>query len=454
MEHSTALPLGLRMGEYKILKVLGHGGFGITYLAVDKNLNKNVAIKEYFPNDLAVRGQYLEVMAKTSADQDSYQWGLQQFLNEAKTLATFDHPNIIKVLRFFEMNATAYFVMEYTSGRSLSEALIEIEQDHETVSEEEVKQLFFPLLDALKVVHSKNCLHRDIKPANIYIRDDNSQPVLLDFGAARFSLGQHSKSISAIVTPGYAPVEQYQSSMENQGAWTDIYGLAATMYRLVTGRVPVDAFSRYSALNDSQKDALPSIYQTSNGTFSPPFLTAIMFGLNIQRDQRPQSASEWKAHFSSVAHPAQSRPVAVKATSEFKPEPVVSVLPNTATTTLGKVFEVYSHPTFGYKAVKKGFSWSFFLAGALIPLVLLVLLGIKHMWWHVVGIVAAFIGFALFSEDELLAFLLAFAVGLLYGFQGNEWYVFLLKNKGYHLFTAIHAPNPDAAISLALKDKM
>ena len=450
MEHTTALPLGLKMGEYKILSVLGHGGFGITYLAIDKNLNKYVAIKEYFPNDIVVRGSYYEVLPKTSVDAEDYQWGLQQFLNEAKTLATFDHPNIVKVFRFFCMNKTAYFVMEYTPGRSLEEAIKEIEDEHETIYEEDVKQLLFPLLDALNVIHGKSCYHRDIKPANIYIRDDNSKPILLDFGAARFSLGQHSKSISAIVTIGYAPVEQYQSSMKNQGPWTDIYGLAATMYRLVTGITPTCAFTRYSSIAEGQQDSLPSIYQASNGNFSQPFLNTLMYGLNIKKDQRPQSALEWKSTFSSTRPPQPPPQPPEDEKGNFSPPPNPDSNPLDVSE---KHFSVYDHPVFGYKAVKKGFSWAMFFAGLLIPLILMIILGIKKMWWHVAGVFGAIMVSA-FTGEEIVIYITGIIISFIYGFVGNEWYASLLKRKGYKLLGTVNAPNPETAISIAVKNKI
>lgn len=447
MSHTPALPLGLKMKEYKIVKVLGHGGFGITYLAVDKNLsspkrNVFVAIKEYFPNSIVVRGHNYEVLPQTIQDAEDYKWGLEQFLKEAKTLATFNHPNIIKVLRFFEMNNTAYFVMEYASGVSLSKALKEMEVENENIPEEDIRSLLFPLLDALKVIHDEGCLHRDIKPANIYIRDHDSQPVLLDFGAARFSLGQYSKSISTIITPGYAPVEQYQTSMKNQGAWTDIYALAATIYRIVAGTVPTDAFTRYSAVNEGNKDALPPVEKVARGKFSPVFLKALMYGLNIEKDQRPQTALEWKAVFDSEKIP--------------NPKPNPKPLP-----IKGKSFEVYENPnpSLGYRAVKDGFSWPMFFAGILLPLILIVVLGVKKMWWHMISVIGVYIVYGFVSLEmgkgsDIIAIGLGVIVSLLYGFKGNYWYATLLRKKGYNLFDTVSSPNPEAAISVAVRKKI
>ena len=442
MEHSTALPLGLKLREYKILKVLGHGAFGITYLAVDKNLNKMVAIKEYFPNDLAVRIDYCQVAPKTLHDTKDYNWGLQQFLNEAKILATFDHPNIVKVHRFFKMNSTAYFVMDYAVGRSLGEAIAEIETNNEEISEQDVKQLLFPLIDALKIIHDKGCLHRDIKPANIYVRDSDSQPMLLGFGAARFSVGQHSKSISAILTPGYAPVEQYQSSMENQGPWTDIYALAATIYKLLTGQIPVDAFTRYVAISDKNQDALPSIQQISKGQFSTSFLNAIVYGLNIQKEKRPQSALEWQEAFKKNLSPKT-----------------------------GKQFEVYEHPVSGYQAVKKGFSWPLFISGLLLflPIILLIILGIKKMWLHILAVIittivsviigevfieSVLLGEVLISGSDIMFYAIALILAILYGFFGNKWHASSLVKKGYTLVDIVKSQNAETAVAIAVRNNM
>lgn len=227
-----ALPPGFLLEEYEIEAVLGHGGFGVTYLARDLNLGTPLAIKEYLPSDLALREDGTTVHPKSEADREEYRWGLERFLGEAQTLTRFEHPNIVSVLRFFEANGTAYLVMAYQKGDSLSDIL----RQKGRLDETEVMGILGPLLDGLAEVHKAGFLHRDIKPGNIYIRADGS-PLLLDFGAARQALGHRSKSLTAIVTAGFAPQEQYFSG-GNQGPWTDIYALAAVLYREI-GRAHV-----------------------------------------------------------------------------------------------------------------------------------------------------------------------------------------------------------------------
>ena len=214
-DHHYALPVGHQLGDYEILSILGHGGFGITYLAEDIKLKTKVAIKEYLPADIAVRTTDLTVRSRTSDDDGDFAWGLDRFLKEAQTLARFNHPNIVGVRRFFEDNGTAYMVMDYQEGDSLSSVLAR----HGRLEESEIFEILAPLLDGLEAVHAADILHRDIKPGNIYIRNDGS-PVLLDFGAARTALGQRSMSLHKVFTPGYAPAEQYETS-GHQGPWTD-----------------------------------------------------------------------------------------------------------------------------------------------------------------------------------------------------------------------------------------
>ncbi len=241
----NALPTGHYLNEYRIDEVLGDGGFGITYLAWDTNLNCHVALKEFLPNDIAVRsGDNLSIHPKSTGDKTSFNWGLSCFIQEAKTLAQFNHPNIVRVRRFFESLNTAYIVMDYEEGKSLDALL----NSGETADEGEIRQLLEPLLDGLEIVHDGNCLHRDIKPGNIYIRDKDNSPVLLDFGSARYDVSSRSRSITAIVTPGYAPFEQYESQGATQGAWTDIYSLGAVLYRLISTQVPVEATERIGAI--------------------------------------------------------------------------------------------------------------------------------------------------------------------------------------------------------------
>jgi len=232
-------------GQFLVGRVLGKpGGFGITYLGWDQNLETRVAIKEFLPRDLAGRGTDRVTIALHSRDEGGlFRFGLEQFLTEARTLAQLDHPNIVRVRHFFEANGTAYLVMDYYQGLSLAEHL---ERHGGRLPEEQAKQLMLPILDGLRAVHAKGFLHRDIKPQNIYLArldSGGTRPILLDFGAARLALGERSRSLSVVVSPGYAPFEQYHRK-GNQGPWTDIYSAAAVIYRLVTGETPPEATER------------------------------------------------------------------------------------------------------------------------------------------------------------------------------------------------------------------
>ena len=281
-DYLHALPPGYRIDEYELVRVLGSGGFGITYLGYDHHLDKAVAIKEYLPNDLAVRTDNNSVLPKSTQDKTDYEWGLARFLNEAQTLARFDHRHIIKIHRFFRAHGTGYSVMEYAEGETLSEVL----QRKGTLTESELKAILFPILDGLEAVHEADFLHRDIKPGNIVIRDDGS-PVLIDFGSARQAVAGKSRSVTAIVTPGYAPIEQY-SAKGHQGPWTDIYGLGAVCYRCLTGEPPDDATERLRA------DPLVPAAQRCKGKVSAAFLNAIDRALRVDEGERPQDAAEWR----------------------------------------------------------------------------------------------------------------------------------------------------------------
>ena len=274
-----ALPEGYALQEYRIQKVLGVGGFGLTYLALDSNLNLRVAIKEYLPLDVAQRGDDETIGPRSPSSAETFGWGKQRFLDESRTLASFRHPNIVRVMRFFEANGTAYMVMEFVEGAALAEWI----KTRRPLAEAQVSAIVEPLLEGLEVIHNAGYLHRDIKPGNIYIREDGT-PVLLDFGSAR----QRSTELTAIVRPGYAPFEQYQSQ-GNQGPWSDLYALAGVLYWMVIGKQPVDAVSRL------RKDELPPAVQAGDHSrFRPEFLAAIDWALAPYEDQRPQSVAQWR----------------------------------------------------------------------------------------------------------------------------------------------------------------
>jgi len=314
-DHVMALPKGFVLKDYQIERVLGHGGFGITYLAAESNLNRHVAIKEYLPVEFAVREGDTTVKPRSSADKEDYEWGLERFVQEAGTLAVFRHPAIVSVYRYFEDHGTAYMVMEYEEGQSFAAVMRE---RRGKFSEDELRTVLMPLLDGLAVVHKSGYLHRDIKPGNIYIRTDGS-PVLLDFGAARHAIGNKSKNLTSIVTPGYAPMEQYFSD-GNQGPWTDIYALAGILYQAVTGDVPPEAPARV------KRDPFTALRNSAHAKrFSASFLAAVDSALEVDEEARPQSVTEWKAIFDGEAVPAAA-PVEAP-TAALRPGAGATVMP-------------------------------------------------------------------------------------------------------------------------------
>jgi len=286
----NALPQDYRLQEYSLDSVLGCGGFGITYLATDHNLNCQVAVKEYLPADQALRDNSQSVKPKSTDAVPTFDWGLRRFLDEARALATFNHPNIVRVLRYFEANNTAYMVMELVTGQPLNEWAIH----NQPMDEVKLLALIHPLLDGLQVVHAAEFLHRDIKPSNIIVRP-NLVPVLLDFGAARQLTSRTGRELTAIVTPGYAALEQYHS-LGNQGPWTDLYSLAAVMYTLVTGQRPIEAPGR--ARNDPLQKAADV---GDRAAFSEDLLRAIDWGLNPEEEKRPSSVSAFTGVLPKVA---------------------------------------------------------------------------------------------------------------------------------------------------------
>ena len=274
-----ALPAGYAVQEYRIERLLGVGGFGLTYLATDANLNLKVALKEYLPGDIALRAGDQSIVPTSPDTAEDFNWGKRRFLDESRTLASFRHPNIIRVMRFFEANGTAYMVMEYVDGAPLPDWI----KPRRPLAEGQVAALAGPLLDGLEVVHGAGYLHRDIKPGNVYIREDGS-PVLLDFGSAR----RKSEELTAIVSPGYAPFEQYHSQGK-QGPWSDLYALSGVLYWMVTGERPLEAAARV------RSDTMaPAVQAAAAGRYRREFLAAIDWALAPNEGDRPQNVRQWR----------------------------------------------------------------------------------------------------------------------------------------------------------------
>ncbi|MEZ5775278.1 MAG: serine/threonine-protein kinase, partial [Hyphomicrobiaceae bacterium] len=305
MDNLLALPNGTVLaGDYRVRRVLGAGGFGITYFAEELSLSRGVAIKEYFPSDFAARESTLMVRSKSTTHEEDYRWGLDRFIEEAKTLAKFEHPNIARVYRYFRQNNTGYMVLQFEEGRSFKSWFDALGRPP---TQAELEQIVSPLLDALELIHGQDFLHRDIAPDNIIIRADGS-PVLIDFGSARGEVAQHSRTVSALVKPGYSPFEQYAVTGKQQGPWTDIYALGATLYHAVTGARPVDSPTRMTA------DDLKSAVTAAKGTYRPEFLKAIDRALALRIEGRPQSIAEWRRELMARPAGGAAAPVARAAT--------------------------------------------------------------------------------------------------------------------------------------------
>jgi serine/threonine protein kinase len=283
---STILPLGSQLQEYRIDAVMGVGTFGITYKATDTNLGIIVVIKEYLPLSYAKRSSENLVHAISEQTREIFEWGRERFLDEAKVLAKFRHPNIVRVLRYFKENDTAYIVMEFEDGESLQRKL---SLSSEPYTEAQIKHIFSQVLEGLKTVHEQKYLHRDIKPGNIYIRDDNTA-ILIDFGAARLEMpGEGSATIT--VSPGYAPVEQYVPDGK-QGPWSDIYAIGASIYRCITKKTPTLSIERMKTIDEEGYDPCLRLAELSPQLGSREFLESVDRMLSVIPEDRPQSVSE------------------------------------------------------------------------------------------------------------------------------------------------------------------
>ena len=282
---------GHRLHWFEIERVLGEGGFGITYLAQDLNLEIPVAIKEYLPRDFAQR-DHTEQVQPLSGLGENYLWGMTRFIEEAKTLARFNHVTLVKMLSVFEACNTASMVMRYETGQTLSRLL----EDRGTLTEADIRQFIDPILDGLRVIHETGYIHRDLKPDNIFIRDEGP-PLMLDFGSARQAIGERTRTLTSIVSAGYAPYEQYFTRSKEQGPWSDIYSIAAVMYKMVCGRAPISALDRGRPIMQGLAERFVRAAEVGKGRYRPEFLLAIDKGLAFDWRMRPQTVEEWRRYF-------------------------------------------------------------------------------------------------------------------------------------------------------------
>ena len=299
-DSGNALPVGLYVSEFELTSVLGEGGFGIVYLAWDHSLERRVALKEYMPSALAARVDSTQVQVKSQRHRDTFEAGMKSFVNEAKLLASFDHPSLVKVYRFWEAHGTAYMVMPYYEGITLKDKLRELGQPPD---EAWLMTLLAPLTEALAVIHAENCFHRDIAPDNVILLNATGKPLLLDFGAARRVIGDMTQALTVILKPGYAPVEQYAEAPDmKQGGWTDVYALAATVHYAIQGRTPPTSVGRLMS------DSFVPLEKSAEGRYSPQFLQAMDKALRVRPEERTPSIAALRADLGlgDVSTPNQS----------------------------------------------------------------------------------------------------------------------------------------------------
>ncbi len=291
VQHVDALAPGERLGEFEVLSLLGVGGFGMVYRAYDHSLRRFVAIKEYMPAALAGRAHGQSVGVRSASDEPAYQAGLGSFVNEARLLAQFDHPSLVKVFRFWEANRTAYMVMPLYAGMTLKQARSRMRQPP---PEAWLRQVLWSVLGALRLLHGAQMLHRDISPDNIFLQH-LGPPVLLDLGAARQAIGERDRQHTAVLKVNYAPIEQYAEvgSDLRQGAWSDLYSLAAVVHGCLCNETPMPATLR--AIRDRMvpfERVAQTMQQQWGLEYSPSFVQGISRALQLQPQDRPQSVDE------------------------------------------------------------------------------------------------------------------------------------------------------------------
>lgn len=316
-DSSNSLPDGFQLAEFTVIKRIGEGGFSIVYLAQDTSLDSMVAIKEYMPSSLASRSNDLSVSVKSDRYLETFDAGMKSFINEAKLLRQFEHASVVKVYRFFESNGTAYMVMPFYEGRTLKQILKEMGGPPD---EAWLKSLLLPVMDALELIHSHQCFHRDIAPDNIMILGDG-RPLLIDFGAARRVIGDMTQALTAILKPGFAPIEQYADIPGiRQGAWTDVYALAGVIYYALIGKAPVPSVARVVT------DSLIPLRTQLQGKYSERFLAGIDAALKVRPEERIQSAAEFRTALGFDAAEVKS-PIVDLTGAGFNPQTRFDAVP-------------------------------------------------------------------------------------------------------------------------------
>lgn len=282
----NALPAGYRFNEFEIEQVIGGGGFGIVYRARDHQLERTIAIKEFMPASLAARNSDLTLVLRSEHFSKTFHAGLNSFIQEARLLARFNHPNLLHVLRFWVQNDTAYMCTAFYSGTTLSQLH---QQRPQIIDEVWIRRLLPPLFGAINAIHQEGYLHRDISLDNIQIQD-NGVPVLLDFGSARKAIGNLSDETETMLKPGFAPIEQYSDDNESeQGTWTDIYALGAVLHTLIVGTPPTVSVVR------SIEDSYQPLTERRPAGYSLPLLNAIDQALALHPEDRPQTVDAFAA---------------------------------------------------------------------------------------------------------------------------------------------------------------
>lgn len=281
---ANCLAPGVHIGEYRLLDVIGEGGFGIVYRARDVSLDRIVAIKEYMPATLAGRKSSNEIHVR-SQHRGAFDAGLRSFINEARLLAKFSHPALVHVYRFFEFNGTAYMVMRHYEGQTFR-AFLTNQQGR--MNQRTLAAIISPILDVVEMLHAADCYHRDIAPDNVFLQN-SGMPVLLDFGAARRIIGDMTQALTMVLKPGFAPIEQYvDDGAMPQGAWTDIYQIGAMLYLAITGKPPATSVARMI------NDPVAALSSAQYPGYSAQFLQGVHCALAVKPQDRPQSIGDLK----------------------------------------------------------------------------------------------------------------------------------------------------------------